>query len=249
MSGHSKWSTIKHKKAKLDAQRGKVFTRLIKEIVVAAREGGGDETSNPKLRTALLNAKAANMPNANIDRAIKKGTGELPGTTIEQGIYEAYGPGGAALIIEVLTDNKNRTVSDVRHLLSKHGGNMAEAGSVAWVFEKKGVIVVEKAHITEEELMELVLDFETEDINSEGDTFEITTSIDALESVKGALTEANVPFSSANQAMVPKSTVKLEGKHAEQMLTLIEALEDYDDVQNVYANFDIDESVMQAFAQ
>ena len=249
MSGHSKWSTIKHKKAKLDAQRGKIFTRLIKEIVVAAREGGGDETSNPKLRTALLNAKAANMPNANIDRAIKKGTGELPGTTIEQGIYEAYGPGGAALIIEVLTDNKNRTVSDVRHLLSKHGGNMAEAGSVAWIFQKKGVITVEKSQITEEELMELVLDFETEDINSEGDTFEITTSIDALESVKGALTEANIPFSSANQTMVPKSTVKLEGKQAEQMLTLIESLEDYDDVQNVYANFDIDESVMQAFAQ
>ncbi len=249
MSGHSKWSTIKHKKAKLDAQRGKVFTRLIKEIVVAARDGGGDENSNPRLRSAVLNAKGANMPNANIERAIKKGTGELPGATIEQAIYEGYGPGGAALLIEVLTDNKNRTVSEVRHLLSKHGGNMAEAGSVAWVFEKKGVIEVEKEHIAEEELMELVLDYETEDINSEGDIFEITTSIEALEAVKGALLEANVPFASANQTMVPKNTVKLEGKQAEQMLTLMESLEDHDDVQNIYANFDIDESVMQAFAE
>ena len=247
MSGHSKWSTIKRKKEKTDAARGKVFTRLIREISLAARDGGGDESANPRLRTAIIGAKAANMPQANIERAIKKGTGELPGAVYEEGFYEGYGPGGAALLIETLTDNKNRTVSEIRHLLSKHNGNMAEAGSVSWIFENKGIVIVEKSQTTEENLMELVLDYGAEDITQDDEFYEIATSVEGLEPVKNVLTEAGVPFASANLTKVPKSTTKLEGKQAEQMLTLLEAIDEQDDVQNVYSNIDIDESVMQGY--
>lgn len=247
MSGHSKWSKIKRGKEKTDAARGRLFTRIIKEIMVAAREGGGDESGNPRLRTAILSAKASNMPMVNVDRAIKKGTGELPGQTFEESSYEAYGPGGAALLIEVLTDNKNRTTADVRHILTKHGGSMGSAGSVAWMFEKKGVVSVDKSKITEDELMELVLDHGAEDINHESDLFEITAPVESLEAVKSALIHANVPFVSASVNMIPKNYTKLQGKQAEQMLALMEDLDNCDDVQNIFSNFDIDESVMQEF--
>lgn len=247
MSGHSKWSKIKRGKEKTDAARGRLFTRLIKEIMVAAREGGGDESGNPRLRTAILSAKAANMPMANVERAIKKGTGELPGQTFEESSYEAYGPGGAALLIEVLTDNKNRTTADIRHILTKHGGSMGSAGSVAWMFDKKGVVSVDKNKITEDELMELVLDHGAEDINYESDLFEITAPIESLEAVKSALIHANVPFVSASVNMIPKNYTKLQGKQAEQMLALMEDLDNCDDVQNIFSNFDIDESIMQEF--
>jgi YebC/PmpR family DNA-binding regulatory protein len=247
MSGHNKWSSIKHKKAKVDAQRGRIFTRLIKEITVAARMGGGDEESNPRLRAAVAAAKAANMPSANIERAIKRGTGELPGVTYEEATYEGYGPGGAALLIETLTDNKNRTVADLRHILSKHNGNLGESGSVAWIFEKKGVIVIQGEGLSEDDVMMAVLDAGAEDIKSDGTNFEVLTAPEDFEAVKKAVEEAGYPIESAEVTMYPKTTVKLEGKHAEQMLKLMDALDEHDDVQNVYSNFDIDVSVMEQF--
>ncbi len=247
MSGHNKWSSIKHKKAKVDAQRGRIFTRLIKEITVAARMGGGDEESNPRLRAAVAAAKAANMPSANIERAIKRGTGELPGVTYEEATYEGYGPGGAALLIETLTDNKNRTVADLRHILSKHNGNLGESGSVAWIFEKKGVITIKGEGLSEDDVMLAVLDAGAEDIKSDGENFEVLTAPEDFEAVKQAVEEAGFPIESAEVTMYPKSTVKLEGKHAEQMLKLMDALDEHDDVQNVYSNFDIDVSVMEQF--
>ncbi len=247
MSGHNKWSSIKHKKAKVDAQRGRIFTRLIKEITVAARMGGGDEESNPRLRAAVAAAKAANMPSANIERAIKRGTGELPGVTYEEATYEGYGPGGAALLIETLTDNKNRTVADLRHILSKHNGNLGESGSVAWIFEKKGVIVIQGEGLSEDDVMMAVLDAGAEDIKSDGINFEVLTAPEDFEAVKKAVEEAGYPIESAEVTMYPKTTVKLEGKHAEQMLKLMDALDEHDDVQNVYSNFDIDVSVMEQF--
>lgn len=247
MSGHSKWKQIKHKKAKADAQRGKIFTRLIKEITVAARDGGGDEMSNPRLRTAVLAAKAANMPASNIERAIKKGTGELPGVAYDEVTYEGYGPGGAALLIECLTDNKNRTVAEIRHLFAKSGGNLAEAGSVAWMFDRKGEITVEMTGLTEEALLEIAIEAGAEDMQVDENMASIITSPDELERVKEALAGKNISCESAVLTMVPKNTVRIEGKAAEQLLKLMELLEDHEDVQNIFANFDIDESILAEF--
>ena len=246
MSGHSKWSTIKRKKGKADAERGKIFTRLIKDITLAARNGGGDENANPRLRSAVAAAKTANMPAANIDRAIKKGTGELPGVVYEEGTLEGYGPAGVALYIEILTDNRNRTVADVRHNLTKHGGNLAESGAVAWMFEKKGLITVPSEDLDEEEILMVVMDAGAEDLKSEEDYFEITSSAEDLENVKATLESSQIKYDSANLTMYPKNTIKVEGKDAETLLKILDALEDLDDVQNVYSNFDIDMSVLES---
>ncbi|MDY6954596.1 MAG: YebC/PmpR family DNA-binding transcriptional regulator [Thermodesulfobacteriota bacterium] len=244
MSGHSKWSTIKRKKGVTDARRGKIFTKLIKEITVAARFGGGDPDANPRLRTAIATARAENMPKDNIERAIKKGTGELDGATYEEVCYEGYGPGGAAVLVESLTDNKNRTVADIRHLFSKSGGSLGEAGCVAWMFEKKGFLVLEKSAVDEETLMEATLDAGAEDIRDEGETFEVITSAADFEEVKKALGEKELPYVLAEITMVPNSTIKLEDKEAEQMLRLMDMLEDSDDVQKAYSNFDISEKAL-----
>lgn len=245
MSGHSKWATIKHKKAAQDAQRGKTFTKLIREISTAARMGGGDQASNPRLRTAVLAAKAANMPWDNIDRAIKKGTGDLPGVTYEETTYEAVGPGGAALLIETLSDNKNRTVAEIRHTLSRHGARMAE-GSVAWMFETRGLITVDSYAQGEDELMELVLEAGADDLQSDEGSFLITTSPGALEQVKETLVGKGVGCTSAEIAKVPKTYMPVAGKDAQQLLKLIGALEDLDDVQKVWANCDIPEEDVRA---
>lgn len=249
MSGHSKWSTIKRKKAKTDAQRGKVFTKVIKEITVAARTGGGDETSNAALRTAIASAKAVNMPAANIERAIKKGTGELPGVVYEDVTYEGYGPGGTALLIQVLTDNKNRTVAEIRHLLSKHNSNLGESGCVAWIFEKKGIITIKSDLISEDDLLEIVMEAGGDDLRNEDEFFEIVTQPDAFEDVKNALSEKNIEIESADLTLHPKNTVKVDEKDAEQLLKLMDGLEDHDDVNNVYANFDVDPEVMAKLEQ
>ncbi len=246
MSGHSKWSTIKRKKGAKDAERGRIFTRLIKEITVAARQGGGDESSNARLRTAIQAARAANMPSKNIENAIKKGTGELPGVTYDEVVYEGYGPGGVALYIEALTDNKNRTVAEIRHLLSKHGGSLGENGSVAWMFSKKGVVAIPAENTNEDDLMMIVLDAGAEDIEEEDETFLVKSEPSNLEAVKAALEENNVAYISAELTMEPQNTVAVEGKQAEQLLKLMDALEDQDDVQNIYSNFDIDDSVIEA---
>lgn len=246
MSGHSKWHSIKHKKAAVDAKRGKAFSRVIKEITVAARMGGGDVTANARLRTAIQNAKSINMPQDNITRAIKKGTGELPGVNYEEVSYEGYGPGGAAIMLDVMTDNKNRTVADIRHIFSKHNGNLGETGCVAWMFNKKGLIILPAEGVNEDQLMEIALDAGADDINQEDDTFEVTTEPDLMETVKEAIEKAGLPVSEASVTMIPQSTVKLEGKQAIQMLKMMESLEDHDDVQNVYANFDIDDDVMNS---
>lgn len=246
MSGHSKWSTIKRKKGKADAERGKIFTRLIKDITMAARNGGGDETANPRLRSAVAAAKTANMPSSNIDRAIKKGTGDLPGVVYEEGVLEGYGPAGVALYIEILTDNRNRTVADVRHSLTKHGGNLAESGAVAWMFEKKGLITIPSEGLNEEELLLVVMDAGAEDLKSEEGFFEIVSSTEDLEKVKATLESSGIKYDSANLTMYPKNTIKLEGNHAESLLKILDTLEDLDDVQNVYSNFDIDMSVLES---
>jgi YebC/PmpR family DNA-binding regulatory protein len=245
MSGHSKWSTIKRKKGATDAKRGKVFTKLIKEITVAARFGGGDPDANPRLRTAIAAAKTENMPKDNIDRAIKKGTGELEGRAYEEVHYEGYGPGGAAVLVESLTDNKNRTVADIRHLFSKSGGSLGEAGCVFWMFDKKGFFVLEKTAVSEDTLMEVALDAGAEDIREEDDTFEVITSPEDFEEVKKALEAKGLECVLAEITMLPSSTVKLEGKEAEQMLRLVDGLEDSDDVQKVYSNFDISEKTLE----
>ncbi|MGB5105349.1 MAG: YebC/PmpR family DNA-binding transcriptional regulator [Candidatus Zixiibacteriota bacterium] len=245
MSGHSKWSTIKRKKGKADQERGRVFTKLIKEITVAARFGGGDPDANPRLRTAILTAKQNSMPADNIKRAIQKGTGDLEGVNYEEITYEGYGPGGVAVMVAVLTDNKNRVVAEVRHFFSKYGGNLGESGSVAWIFSKQGVIEIEQSKIGEDELLELALEAGAADMTSEGDLFEITTPTDAFESVRSAIEKKGIPMASAETTMVPSTTVKLEGKHAESMIKLMEALEDNDDVQKVYANFDIDDATLE----
>jgi YebC/PmpR family DNA-binding regulatory protein len=245
MSGHSKWSTIKRKKGATDSRRGKVFTKLIKEITLVARLGGGDPNANPRLRTAIAAAKAENMPKDNIERAIKKGTGELEGVTYEEVYYEGYGPGGAAVLVESLTDNKKRTVADIRHIFSKCGGSLGEAGCVAWMFEKKGLFAFEKAETNEETLMEAVLDAGAEDIRDEEGTLEVTTSLEDFEAVKEALDERNIRYLVAEITMVAKSTVKLEDKHAEQMLRLMDSLEDSDDIQKVYSNFDIADKTLE----
>ncbi|MFH1673337.1 MAG: YebC/PmpR family DNA-binding transcriptional regulator [Pseudomonadota bacterium] len=248
MSGHSKWSTIKYKKGAADAKRGKVFTKLIKEITVAAKVGGGDSDSNSRLRSAIAAAKAENMPKDNMDRAIKKGTGELEGINYEEVFYEGYGPGGAAVLVESLTDNKNRTVADVRYIFSRSGGSLGENGCVAWMFKKKGLILVEKKKIDEDTLMELALDAGAEDIAEDDGNFEVKTSPAEFEQVKSALDEKGIKYAMAEISMIPDSSVKLEGKDAEQMLRLMDALEDNDDVQKVYSNFDIPDEVMESIS-
>ncbi len=245
MSGHSKWSQIKRKKGVADAKRGQVFTKLIKEITVAARFGGGDPEGNARLRTAIAAAKAENMPKDNIERAIKKGTGELEGITYEEFPYEGYGPGGAAVLVEVLTDNKNRTTAEIRHIFSRSGGNLGEAGSVAWMFHKKGYIVIDKAAVDEDKLMEVVLDVGAEDIEAGAKEYEVTTDPQKLDVVKKALEKAGIKYHLAELTMYPQSTVAIDGKHAEQMLRLMEQLEEHDDVQKVYSNCDIPDSVME----
>jgi YebC/PmpR family DNA-binding regulatory protein len=246
MSGHSKWHTIKHKKGAADAKRGKVFTRVIKELTVAARSGGGDPDSNPRLRTIIAEAKAVNMPADNIKRAIQRGTGELPGVTYEEVNYEGYGPGGAALIIEVLTDNRNRTVGEIRHLLSKHGGNLGEANSVAWMFDKKGYIVVEKTKADEETLMAAVLDAGGDDLRDDGDNWEVVSSPDVFQQVLDAIKALGIEPGAAEIAMLPQNYVKLEGKTAHQMIKLIEVLEEHDDTKKVWSNADIEEKEIEA---
>ena len=246
MSGHSKWHSIKHKKGATDARRGKLFTKFIKEITVAARSGGGDPDANARLRKAILDAKAGNMPNDTIDRAIRRGTGAETGVHYEEVTYEGYGPGGVALLIETVTDNRNRTVAEIRHVFSKNGGNLGEAGSVGWLFEKKGYIVVDKAAKPEEELFEIAIEAGADDVRDDEDNFEIITSPEKFESVQSAIKSAGIEPQVAEVSMVPQNYVKLEGSSAQQMLRLMEAMEDHDDVQKVYANFDIDEAEMAA---
>jgi YebC/PmpR family DNA-binding regulatory protein len=247
MSGHSKWATIKHKKAALDAKRGKAFTRIIKEIMIAARSGG-DPDMNPRLRTAVVAAKAVSMPADNIKRAIMRGTGELEGGQIDDVMFEGYGPGGAAVLVEVATDNRNRTVSEIRHVFSKNGGNLGELGSVAWMFERKSQIVVEKEKAGEDHLMTIALDAGAEDMRDGGDTWEVISAPEAHEGVLNAIQKAGIATMSAEIGMIPKNLMKLEGKNAQAMLRLSEALEEHDDVQNVYSNFDVDEKELEAMA-
>ena len=244
MSGHSKWSSIKHKKGATDAKRGKIFSKLIKEITVAARMGGsGDPTANPRLRTAIAAAKAENMPKDNMERAIKKGTGELEGVNYEESVYEGYGPGGAAVLVESLTDNKNRAVADIRHIFGKNGGNLGENGCVAWMFDKKGYMNVENKDVEEDALMEIALEAGAEDIREDNGTFEVITDPGDFEAVRGALDNGSVKYSVAEVTMLPQSTTALQGKDAELMIRLMEALDDCEDVQKVYTNADIPEEL------
>ena len=246
MSGHSKWSTIKRKKGANDAKRGKIFTRLIKEITVAARSGGGDPEGNPRLRSAIISAKAENMPKDNITRAIKKGTGEIAGEVYDEILYEGYGPGGVAVLVECMTDNRNRTVADVRHYFTKSNGNLGESGCVAWMFEKKGLILVDKETTSEEELMDQALEAGAEDMVEEDSEFQIFTAPEELDDVRDALEEAGVTFLEASVSMIPKNTVDVtEEKVGRALLKLLENLEDHEDVQNVHANFDIDDELME----
>jgi YebC/PmpR family DNA-binding regulatory protein len=246
MSGHSKWATIKHKKAALDSKRGKTFTRVIKEVMIAARAGGGDVDGNPRLRTAVAAAKAVSMPNENIKRAIMRGTGELEGGQIDEIMFEGYGPGGAAVLVLVATDNRNRTVSEIRHIFSKWGGNLGEVGSVAWMFERKSQIVIELDKANEDDLMTLVLEAGAEDLRNDGSAWEVISAPESHEAVLEAIQKAKIPTENAEIAMIPKNLVKLEGKSASGMLRLSEILEDHEDVQNVYSNFDIDDKEMEA---
>jgi len=245
MSGHSKWAGIKHKKAAADAKRGKLFTKISKEITVAARAGGGDQNANARLRVAVNKAKTVNMPSDNIDRALKKGTGELPGVSYEEISYEGYGVKGVAIIVESLTDNKNRTIAEIRNIFSKKGGNMAGAGSVSWMFSKKGFILVKKDTVDEERIMTVALDAGAEDMKTESGMYEITTSISDFENVKNAIDKEEIQIESAELTMIPSSYVKIEGDDAKQVLSLIDMLEDNDDVQNVYANFDIPDELLE----
>jgi len=250
MSGHSKWSTIKRKKGAIDSKRGKIFTKLIKEVTLAARLGGGDIEGNARLRAAVLAAKEENMPKDNIDRAIKKGTGELAGgAAYEEVTYEGYGPAGVAVIVEVMTDNKNRTVAEVRHILSKYGGNLGENGCVAWMFDKKGNIVIDKKTVGEDALMEVAIEAGADDVRDQETEWEVITEPTAFETVKKAIDQKGWKYIDASVGMIPKNTVKLEAGKAEQMLKLMEKLEDNDDVQNVYANFDISDEVMEKLNQ
>ncbi len=248
MSGHSKWATIKHKKGALDAKRGKIFTRLIKEITMAAKQGGGDPDSNPRLRTAIAAAKAENMPADNIKRALQRGTGELPGATYEEITFEGYGPGGVALIVEVTTDNRNRTVSEIRHAFGKNGGNLGETGSVAWMFHKKGYIVVPKSAGKEDDLMGVVLEAGGDDIRDDGDNWEVMTEPAAFETVVNAIKNAKIETTMSEVSMIPQNYIKLEGNAANQMIRLLEAIEDHDDVQHVYSNFDVDQKQLEEVA-
>ena len=248
MSGHSKWSSIKHKKAARDAQRGKLFTKLIKEITIAARLGGGDLNANPRLRTAVAAAKAQSMPNDNIDRAIKKGTGELGGAQLEQVIYEGYGPGGVAILADVLSDNRNRVVAELRFILSRHGGKLGESGCVSWMFKKRGVITIEKSAADEDKLLELALDAGADDVVTDEDGYQVMTSVESFGAVRDGIEKARIPILSAEVMMVPENTVKVTGHTATQVLKLMEEVEDHDDVQSVAANFDISEEEMAQFS-
>jgi len=242
MSGHSKWHSIKHKKGAIDAKRGRMFTKLIKEITIAARIGGGDAEGNPRLRKAIADAKEVNMPADNIKRAVQKGTGELEGGQLEELQYEGYGPGGVALIVEVVTDNRNRTVSEIRHVFSKNGGNMGESGSVAWMFNKKGYIAIEKSKGDEDTLMTLAIDAGADDFTSAESNYEIYTAPASFDKVLDAVKAKGITPETAEVSMIPQNYIKIEGKTAQQMVKLMEALEEHDDVQHVYANFDIEES-------
>ncbi|MBW1702086.1 MAG: YebC/PmpR family DNA-binding transcriptional regulator [Deltaproteobacteria bacterium] len=248
MSGHSKWSSIKHKKGAADARRGKIFSKLIKEVTVASRLGGGDPDGNPRLRTAISAAKAENMPKDNIERAIKKGTGELEGVAYEEASYEGYGPGGVAVLVDCLTDNKNRAVADVKHLFERNGGALGEPGCVAWIFEQKGLIVFDRDKVDEEQLLELALEAGAEDIREEETEFDVITDPSDFELVKKAVDDAGLSYTLSEVTMIPKNTVKVEGKKAQQMVNLMQALEDNDDVSNVYANFDISDEVLEALS-
>jgi YebC/PmpR family DNA-binding regulatory protein len=248
MSGHSKWHSIKHKKGAVDAKRGKIFTKLIKEITVATRMGGKDPDSNARLRAAIAAAKAENMPKENIDRGIKKGTGELEGSTYEEATYEGYGPGGVAVLVEVLTDNKNRAVAEVRHVFERHGGSLGAAGCVAWMFSQKGLIILPKEQTDEEKLFYVALEAGAEDIKEGEKEFEVTTEPSLFEQVKAAVERAGLTYTLAEITMIPQTTTTLEGKNAQQMLTLMELLEDNEDVNHVYANFDIPDEVMEAIS-
>ena len=246
MSGHNKWSSIKHKKGAADARRGKVFTKLIREITVAARLGGGDPNGNPRLRAAVALGKAENMPKENIDRAIKKGTGELEGVSYEEANYEGYGPGGVAVLVDCLTDNKNRTVADIKYIFERHGGSLGEPGCVAYMFEKKGLIIIEKDKVDEEELLDLALESGAEDVKEEDTEFNVIADSLDFESVRKAVNDAGLIYTFAEVTMIPKNTVEVEGKKAQRILDLMQALEDVDDVSHVYANFDISDDVMEA---
>ena len=246
MSGHSKWATIKHKKAATDAKRGKIFTKIIRELTIAARTGGSDPVTNPRLRTAILSAKGENMPNDNIERAILRGTGQLEGEQLEEVMFEGYGPGGVGLLVSVVTSNRNRTVGELRHMLSKNGGNMAETGAVGWMFQRKGDIIVPKTAADEDKMMGIVLDAGAEDLRDDGSAWEVTTPPEAFEKVRDALAAAGIKPDTAEVSWVPQNYVKLAGQQAQQMIRLVETLEEYDDVQHVYANFDVDESEIQA---
>ncbi len=246
MSGHSKWATIKHKKAATDAKRGRIFTKLIREISIAARVGGGDPDSNPRLRTAIAAAKNENMPNDNIERAAQRGTGQLEGEQFEEVYFEGYGPGGVGIMVQVVTSNRNRIVSEIRHLMSKNGGNLAEAGAVGWMFHRKGQIVVPKEQATEDKILGIVLDAGAEDLRDDGSAWEVVTPPESFEAVRDVLIKSGTKPASAEIAMVPQNYIKLTGATAQQMLRLVEALEEHDDVQHVFANFDIDEKEIQA---
>ena len=248
MSGHSKWHSIKHKKAAQDAKRGKIFTKIIRELAVAARLGGGDPDTNPRLRKAVAEAKGVNMPADNIKKAIQKGTGQLEGVTYEEYAYEGYGPGGVAIYVEVLSDNKNRTVSEIRHIFTKNSGRIGESGCVAWMFDRKGYIVVEQAKASEDELLDVVLEAGADDLREDGSNYEIFTSPDKYENVVTALKEHNIDLAASNLGYIPQNYVKLEGKQAQQLLRLMEELEDHDDIQNVWANFDIDEEEIAKYS-
>ncbi len=246
MAGHSKWKQIKHKKAAADAKRGAQFTKLIKEITVAARQGGGDPAGNARLRTAIDTARAANMPNDNIERAIKKGTGELAGVTYEEAVYEGYGPGGAAILMSVTSDNLNRTVAEIRHIFSRHGGNLGEPNSVAWLFDKRGILRVDGHATAEDAAMEAALDAGAEDFETDGDSYTVTTKPDELHAVKDALAARGVPIAEAQLAMMPKTVVTVEGKDAENLIRLMDMLDEHDDVSQVFSNFDIDAETLSA---
>lgn len=246
MAGHSKWANIKHRKAAVDAKRGKIFTKLIRELTVAAKEGGGDPEANPRLRTAVATAKGANMPNDTIERAIKRGTGDIEGVVYNEIFYEGYGPGGSAVYVKTLTDNRNRTVSDIRRIFTKHGGGLGENGCVAWMFDLKGRIAFEGDSVDEDALFDLVIDAGADDVRTEDSEIVVITPTDSYEAVKKAVADAGIQYESAEVTMIPQTSVKIEGRQAEHMIRLMEALEDSDDVQNVYANFDIDEQLLEA---
>ncbi len=249
MSGHSKWASIKHKKAATDAKRGKLFTKFIRELSIAARMGGGDPDTNPRLRKAISDSKAVNMPADNIKRAIQKGTGQLEGVNYEELSYEGYGPGGVAIYVETMTDNKNRTVSELRHIFTKNGGNIGESGCVAWMFTRKGYFVVEKSKTSEDELLDIILEAGAEDLKEDGSNYEVFSAPDSYESVVNALQENNIETAASNLGYFPQNYVKVEGKQAHQLLRLMEELEDHDDVQSVWANFDIDEEEIARYSE